>query len=302
MLLRQEKLLIRHLDKFKDTVSKLFEDRNAFYDLKETFRNMLDDNVLQRAYIVIDALDECRDGEPGISQLLDLISELSETNDKVKWLVSSRSIPHIESHLEEHGTRTRLSLELNSDSVASAVEVYKQKYPATRYANIQEKLEELQVNLAKELREKTAGTFLWVALVFKQIEGCGADKVLEHIRNMPPGLDAMYAQMIRHMEELEEAEDCASVVLRLVNAFRPLHSSELVVLAGLSDLASHEEIVKKCGFLTIREDNDMVYFVHQSAKDFLVKPEKSNILLVPGPVRTLATLRFFAYAKSNSYP
>ena len=84
MLLRQEKSLIRHLDMFKDSGSKLFEDRNAFYNLKRIFQNMLEDGVLSRAYLLINALDECRNEEPGLPQLLQLISEVSEIHSKVK--------------------------------------------------------------------------------------------------------------------------------------------------------------------------------------------------------------------------
>jgi hypothetical protein len=291
MLLRQEKLLIRHLDKFKDSGSKLFEDRNAFYNLKQIFRSMLEDGVLKRAYLVVDALDECRDEEPGLSQLLELISDISETNDKVKWLVSSRNVPQIETRLEENKTRTRLSLELNADSVASAVEAfidyklsglaerYRQAYAASRDASIHEELRKVQDDVAKELREKAAGTFLWVALVFKQIGGCGADVVLDRVRKIPSGLDDIYALMMRHITELDDAEQCKRVLLTLVNTYRPLHLSELVSLAGLPRLAVHQEIVRHCGLLTIREDNDIVYFVHQSAKDYLIKHAKSEILL-----------------------
>lgn len=291
MLLRQEKLLIRHLDKYNDSGSKLFEDRNAFYSLKVIFRDMLEDRVLKRAYLVIDALDECRHDEPGLPELLKLISEISETNDKVKWLVSSRNIPYIETRLEVNKARTRLSLELNADSVASAVEAfidyklssladrYKQAYAVSRDADTYKEIQKVQSDVAKELREKAAGTFLWVALVFKQIEGCGANAVLDRVRKLPSGLDDMYAQMMRHIKKLDDREQCKKVLLTLVNTYRPLHLSELVTLAGLHPLAVHQEIVKHCGLLTIREDNNIVYFVHQSAKDFLIKHATSEIIL-----------------------
>jgi hypothetical protein len=45
--------------------------------------------------------------------------------------------------------------------------------------------------------------------------------------------------------------------------------SELIVLAGLDDLDYHEDIVRSCGLLTISNEGETVYFVHQSAKDFL---------------------------------
>jgi len=191
---------------------------------------MLEDEVLERAYLVIDALDECRREEPGLPQLLELISEISGKNGKVKWLVSSRNEPEIEAVLEEHMARTRLSLELNAESVAGAVDAYidcKMLELAERYRKVRnipkiyEKLQRVQDDVAKELRQRADGTFLWVALVFKQIEGCGADKVLERVQQMPSGLYNMYAQMMRHVNELDDAADCKRVLLIVINTYRP---------------------------------------------------------------------------------
>jgi hypothetical protein len=251
---------------------------------------MLEDEALERAYLVIDALDECRREEPGLPQLLDLISEISVKNDKVKWLVSSRNEPEIKAVLEEHSARTRLSLELNAESVAGAVHAYidcKMLELAERYRKahavrndprIHEKLQRVQDDVAKELRQRADGTFLWVALVFKQIEECGADKVLERVQQMPSGLYSMYAQMMRHVNELDDAADCKRVLLTVVSTYRPLHLSELATLAELSDLAVHQDIVRHCGLLTIKEDDDIVYFVHQSAKDYLIQDSNSDVM------------------------
>ena len=78
-----------------------------------------------------------------------------------------------------------------------------------------------------------------MALVFKQIEGCGANAVLDRVRKLPSGLDDMYAQMMRHIKKLDDTEQCKKVLLTLVNTYRPLHLSELVTLAGLHPLAVH---------------------------------------------------------------
>ena len=61
MILYQEKSLIRHLEVFKDLRSTLFEARMAFYNLKNILQRMLEDEVMERTYLVIDALGECRE-------------------------------------------------------------------------------------------------------------------------------------------------------------------------------------------------------------------------------------------------
>ncbi len=71
----------------------------------------------------------------------------------------------------------------------------------------------------------------------------------------------------------------------MVNAYRPLKLVELAALAGLPDLADHDEIIRFCGVLT--KDDNTVYFIHQSAKDYLVEDtgsDSENILskIFPG--------------------
>ncbi|GFF58342.1 vegetative incompatibility protein HET-E-1 [Aspergillus lentulus] len=66
---------------------------------------------------------------------------------------------------------------------------------------------------------------------------------------------------------------CQRILGSITLALRPLHLTELGLLAGLEpelaeDQASLEEIVGLCGnFLVVRKG--MIYFVHQSAKDYL---------------------------------
>jgi hypothetical protein len=295
MLLRQEKSLIRHLDIFKDSGSKLLEDRNVFYNLKKILQNMLEDTVARRVYLIVDALDECRNEEPGLPQLLQLISEVSETHDKAKWLVSSRNLRDIETILEENKTRTRLSLELNAKSVAGAVDAYidykmaglteryRKAYAARKDPGIHERLRKIQDDVVKELCQKAEGTFLWVALVFEQIgrAACGADKILELVRKTPPGLDKIYDQMMGQIDKLTDgySEHCKRALSTANISYRPLQLSELAALAELPELAPHHDIVRLCGLLAIREEDDIVYFVHQSAKDFFSTSKGLNILL-----------------------
>src|SRR6266487_1333528 len=84
--------------------------------------------------------------------------------------------------------------------------------------------------------------------------------------------------MICHVNNLDDTRHCKRVLLTMVNTYCLLYLSELVTLARLPELAVHHEIVRHCGLLTIREDDDIVYFVHQSAKDYLTKDPKSDIL------------------------
>ncbi|KAH8806173.1 WD40-repeat-containing domain protein [Xylogone sp. PMI_703] len=294
MLLHQERSLIHYLSGYKDRGAALFESSTAFYSLKKILQDILDDTVLEKAYLVIDALDECKREEPGLKQLLKLISEISQKNHKVKWLVSSRNEMHIERVLGMNRGKSHLSLELNAESVTNAVKIYiqdklkglKETYK-TRYAyreepEVKESLQGVLDTVSMELYKKANGTFLWVALVFQQINetNCGADELLNLITKIPSSLYGMYEQMMeRIIVHGNNSEKCKRVLLTVVNAYRPLNLSELLVLAEVPPLTDIIEIIKLCGILTIGEHDKTIYFVHQSAKDYLVGYKKSKVLL-----------------------
>jgi hypothetical protein len=72
------------------------------------------------------------------------------------------------------------------------------------------------------------------------------------------------------MSESDDAEICRCVLASIAVLYRPVTIPELVALVEqLNDVSDDvREIISLCGsFLTLREDT--VYFVHQSAKDFL---------------------------------
>ncbi|EUC40676.1 hypothetical protein COCMIDRAFT_9492, partial [Bipolaris oryzae ATCC 44560] len=117
--------LASHVRKKHDHAGKsLFEDANAWVALTEIFADVLQDAGLGTTYLIVDALDECATDLP---KLLSFIVKQSSTSPRVKWIVSSRNWPDIEEELERAEHRMRLSLELNAESVAAAVEVFIQQ-------------------------------------------------------------------------------------------------------------------------------------------------------------------------------
>ncbi|EDN92127.1 hypothetical protein SS1G_07989 [Sclerotinia sclerotiorum 1980 UF-70] len=86
--------------------------------LSEILKDILHDKNLKPTILIIDALDECQKDLP---QLLRLIVSGLSISSRVKWLVSSRNWPEIEEQLQQAEQGTRLSLELNAESVSAAV-------------------------------------------------------------------------------------------------------------------------------------------------------------------------------------
>lgn len=301
MLLCQEKSLIHHLDAFKGNQPNAFNDRSAFFKLKKVFLEILQDSSLGRVYFVIDALDECKREEPGLVQLLNLITETAK-NDKVKWLLSSRNEPEIKPFLGKDTTNVQISLEVNSAAVENAVNAYidskvsalGEKYRTDYEADLAPKLpsryevdnaQQLEVDLSQalvqlkcKLKEKANGTFLWVWLVMKELQDVSPDELLQGIEQMPSGLDEIYTIMLDNMSSSKDAEKCKKLLLIMASAYRPLHLHELRNLAKFTTLAVPPHVVKRCRLLILGDRDETVYFVHQSAKDYLVQAQGPEVL------------------------
>ena len=122
LLVDQQPLLISHIRKKHDHAGKaLFEDENAWVALSEIFTSILQDLSLNSTYLIVDALDECVADLP---KLLDFIVQRLSVSCRVKWIVSSRNWPNIEERLESAGHKVRLCLELNAESVSTAVSIF----------------------------------------------------------------------------------------------------------------------------------------------------------------------------------
>jgi NACHT domain len=270
VLIDQQPFLVSHLRKKYDHAGrKLFEEINAFYSLSEILRQMIQDPRLTTIYLVIDAVDEC---EVGLPELLGLITLTgSVQSSRVKWIVSSRKRDDIEQNLGCDDSHTRLSLELNGEHVSRAVDLYID-YKISKLVTLQHD-KALQEQVRDRMRQKSNGTFLWVALVFEELRGALRKNLFQVLDKMPKGLTPLYNRMIAQVQQLKDdyPELCLPTLSTATLAYRPLHLLEMRILAGLQetlDLADMERIINMCGsFLTIRDN--YVYFIHQSAKDYL---------------------------------
>jgi hypothetical protein len=269
MLVSQQPSLVSHLRKKHDLAGKsLFDDSNAWVALKEIWTDVLKDASLNPTYLVIDALDECVTDLP---KLLEFLAQQSSVSPRAKWIVSSRNWPDIEAQLERAGHKIKLSLELNAQSVAAAVHVFIQQ-KVDELAQEKQYKAEVRYAVLQHLTLNANDTFLWVALVCQDLKKSPKWNVLNKLASFPPELDSLYKQMMHQISKSDGAEICRQVLASTAVLYRPVTISELVALVeqleDLDDLESVREIVGFCGsFLTLREDT--VYFVHQSAKDFL---------------------------------
>lgn len=94
------------------------------------------------------------------------------------------------------------------------------------------------------------------------------------LKRSPAELGSLYGRIMLQIESLEDAEFCKHILTIAAVAYRPLTQQELASLADVpksisSNPAFLAHAIKLCGpFLSLQ--GQKVYFVHQSAKDFLV--------------------------------
>ncbi|KAF2258299.1 WD40 repeat-like protein [Lojkania enalia] len=278
LLVIQQPSLVSHIrNKYDHAGKSLFEDANSWVALSEIFTSMIEGLRLNKIYLIIDALDECVADLP---KLLGCIIQTSAASSRVKWIVSSRNWPDIEECLERARHKVRLSLELNAQSVSEAVSVFIQH--KVRQLEEQKRYNDKIRNAVLDYLSLNAhGTFLWVALVCQNLESIPKRNVMKKLDSFPPGLNALYERMVQQINNLDEAGLCKQILALAVVVYQPIMLEELVTLTEqlgdlADDLESIQEIIGYCGsFLTLRENT--IYFVHQSAKEFLLAHASLNV-------------------------
>ncbi|KAL6693057.1 hypothetical protein J3F84DRAFT_401621 [Trichoderma pleuroticola] len=291
LLVDQQPTLISHIREQYDPIgNELFEGPNAWYSLANIFRSILQDERLTMAYLIIDGLDECT---TGLNELLALIKEVLPSRN-VKWILSSRNWANIRESLEDAGAEgVNLSLEANATVVAAAVDTYI-SYKASKIPLLKQDAE-LTEEVCNLVREKANGTFLWVAIVFQELQHMNIhyddrSSVLERLNGLPKDLTALYDRMLHQIGRLEkrESELCESILGITVLAYQPLRLQELVTLASfkgnLTRPSTLQSLIHNCGsFLTVKDE--IIYFIHQSSKDYLTSNSAAQSTLFPNGMK-----------------
>ncbi|KAK3366322.1 HET-R [Lasiosphaeria ovina] len=233
-------------------------DAIAWIVLSKVLREMLGNPNLKLTYL-----------------LLKLIVQVSSVSAPVKWIVSSRNWVQIEEQLAMVAQQSRLSLELNAESVSAAVQAFI-RHQVIYLSKLKRYDKTTETVVHEYLSSNANGTFLWVALVCQALADPKIQKrhSLTKLRTFPPGLDFLYARMMDHIGHSVDADLCKQILAVATIVHRPISLSELATLVEMGDDISDDpecldELIRLCGsFLTLRQQN--LYFVHQSAKDFLL--------------------------------
>jgi hypothetical protein len=160
----------------------------------------------------------------------------------------------------------RLSLELNEEHVSRAIEMFI-NFNVSKLPLITDD-STLQETVRGQIYAKASGTFLWAALVLKELEPIESWDVLVVLQEIPPELEPLYDRMLLQVQQLQrkDPEFCRLVLSTITLAYRPLYLLELGAVSDLpkqisTNLDKVMKVVNKCGsFLTTRKN--YTYFIH----------------------------------------
>ena len=233
----------------------------------------------------IDALDECNEEQVAdmISFFEDIGEHAADANTRLHICFSSRHYPTI---IIRRGFEVILE-----DEQEHAADI-------TRY--IKSKLRLDNTKLAEDLRsdilEKSAGIFLWVALVIqilnREYSRGRVNALRDRLKDIPPGLDELFEMILtRDCENMQELQLCIQWVLFAV---RPLKPQELYFAVhfgagqsipiswdidsiSLNDINRFVQSSSKGLAEVSKSKKPTVQFIHESVRDFLFKDGKRKL-------------------------
>ena len=283
-LLQKRPELINHiLPTFEIQQASLFSG-SSFESLWRIFVSMTCDPMLRTIYCVLDGLDEC--DKHSLEVLLRHFKALFSTNSsdapccRLNLIAVSRDLPDIIPELLSGFPRIRLDqdtdIEVNQDITrfvdAKLDDIFSvKKYPQST-----------RVKVKDIFRKRAQGTFLWIGIAAKTLEGYGAIEYEEALEHLPPGLNELYTRMLLGIK-VDHRQIAARILRWVVMAVRPLTLSQLSAIIrptveppfGFTREDVTKNQVSYCGyFLTI--EGCEVNLIHQSAKDYLLSGDHDS--------------------------
>lgn len=265
---------------------------NIFSELWKSVVEISNDPEAGEIVCILDALDECEKNarEKLLASLVDFYSSLQTRKDssaRLKFLITSRPYHGIESklfRLKGSVNYVHLDGETESDKIAQEINIvidFKVPEAASNFP------QDVQMKLTERLKHMEHRTYLWLYLILDEIESNSyihftGPKILKFIENLPATVQTAYEAILHRSESPEKARILLHIILA---AKRALTVAELNVAFGLVEqpnCKSYEELDRPsddlfksslrqiCGLFVQVYNDDKVYLLHQTARDFLI--------------------------------
>ncbi|KAI0398779.1 ankyrin [Xylaria palmicola] len=293
-LLSQKPFLIKHaMEQFAKDGEGLI---NLTTSLWTVLGNALQDPQAGPVIMVLDAMDECAESE--FENLIKNVENQFRNNQsscgKLKYLLTSRPYKQIMSRfprLLETFPYVCIPGEEESESISQEVNRVI-KYRVEKLAKHDGLSDQVKDHLAERLLSIRHRTYLWIYLVFDYLEKedfkktrKGFDSAME---TLPKNIYQAYEQILNRSKDHPMVQKALSIILA---ASRPLTILEMNVAVNIDDTSKsiddldleEEEDFKSrlrswCG-LFVSIYHGKIYFLHQTAREFLLEPSSPSTVL-----------------------
>jgi hypothetical protein len=258
--------------------------------LEDQFRKLIVNPILKieeplpSMIIILDALDECSDGDLLMEVVKVLGDALSTTRRlPLRFLVTSRPEEHIRNTFARHRMQSKTySLALQDFSALDDIRIFLQSH----FADILKDHEVFLKDVPKpwpshavleELVEKSEGLFIYVSTLVKYVGQSDhglPDEKLDAVRRINPGIDPLYKQVL---SAALRSPNSRRVMETFMLLRRPVNISALAQLLQLTPAALRYAL-RGCHSILIVPDEDDKYIksYHASLRDFLVDHDRSH--------------------------
>ncbi|KAF5572315.1 heterokaryon incompatibility protein het-E-1 [Fusarium pseudoanthophilum] len=280
LISHQPNLVNTIIPQWKQQSKQLFQEK-SFGTLWKLFEDAIAKSEFKTIYCVIDALDECE--ASSLSLLLRKFERLSrrqlETVSKMKLICLSRRYP------ENIPEALLLFIGMEIDSMIAKEEDIR-RFISVQVQELAQKKRlssKMRSMLQETFLQKSEGTFLWVSYMSQDLKKQGLLDFEASLDMLPAGLDAVYKRILRSID-FEKGNMIHDMLYWILVAARPLTIVELCEAVSMKPtrLMTRQEVcielIKSCGHLlqitssvSLSLFPETVTFLHQSAKDYLMK-------------------------------
>jgi tetratricopeptide (TPR) repeat protein len=276
-------------EQFDDTAARLFTNQptttQSLFEASDAILNMMERPV----YLVIDALDESSDDWTSASESgLQIVRDWAARHSHLRVLLLGRGAKLRE--CLQHFACLELTPELVHDDVARLVATC-----LDLATNIEG--DELRSHVRVKLAGESTYMFLWVKLVFKELQRCFSPaEVKAALESIPKGLDEEYHRLFKQLVrrtsgsagarspsiQMQRARRLFALIL---GAAEPLTIDELRHAYAISTTADsnwRDHLLSRDGILDVCGDfihisSDRIHLCHSSVREFLTRPREQWI-------------------------
>ncbi|KAM0510858.1 hypothetical protein ACHAPE_010484, partial [Trichoderma viride] len=289
-LFTQKPALIKHaMQQFDNDGQGLAKSTASLWKI---LRDATEDPEAGSVIMVLDALDECAELEfEDLMRNVESQFRDGHLGSKLKYLLTCRPYEQITSQFHSLITSfpdIRIPGEEESEAISQEV-----NHVITHRINqlsAQKNLTpEVKDHLTRRLQGITHRTYLWVYLIFKHLEEMSFRKTRRGIKStiatLPNSINEAYERILSKTKERPTVQKALSILLA---AHRPLTLAEMNIAVNLVKTAQNTydldledaesfklRIRSQCG-LFVAIHHDKVYFLHQTAREYLVAEFSSS--------------------------